>query len=148
VYATADPFDGLDPFHEEHYTDKAAEQYTKPNPLRDTGEGFPKNVPIFAPDKEYPGGRSAFEQAKQHLAAGQANLENGFPQPNWPGASQYVEDLSIHIQRALTGEESPQAALDNAAEKWRTTRDELGRENQKKVYNREFLSKAEEFGYV
>jgi len=148
VDACADPFDGLDPFHDEHYTDAAAEAYTESNPLRGTGEGFPKNVPIFAPDKEYPEGRSAFEQAKQHLEAGQKNLENGFPQPNWPGASQYIEDLSIHIQRALTGEEEPQEALDAVADAWRSTRDELGADAQREVYQREFFSKAQEFDYV
>ncbi|PSP86132.1 hypothetical protein BRC83_01740 [Halobacteriales archaeon QS_1_68_17] len=147
VNACADPYTGLDPFLQQHYTDEAAEAYTEKNPLRETGEGFPKNVPIFAPDKEYPEGRSAFEQAKQHIEAGQVNMENGFPQPNWPGANQYIEDLSIHIQRALSGQESPQEALDNAAEKWRNTVDELGRDAQQQAYQ-QFLQTARDLDYV
>jgi multiple sugar transport system substrate-binding protein len=137
MFATADPYTGLDPFLEEHYTDEAARQYTKPNPLRETGEGFPKNPPIFG----------SFEQARQHLDAGQTNMENGFPQPNWPGASQYVEDFAIHVQRAIAGQETPKQALDNVAEKWRTTVDELGRESQTQAYQ-QFIEKAREFGYV
>jgi multiple sugar transport system substrate-binding protein len=146
--AVADPWDGLDPSQEVHFTDEAIQMYTEPNPLRDTGEGFPTNVPIFAPDREYAEGRTALEQARQHVEACQANVENGFPQPNWPGASQYTEDLSIEIQRALTGDKSAQQALDDAAESWRQTRDDLGRERQREVYVREFLSEARELNYV
>ena len=147
LYTVADAYTGLDPNLEAHYTEKAAEQYTKANPKRSTGEGFPKNPPIFAPDKEYPQGRSAKEQALQHIKAGEANMKNGFPQPNWPGASQYIESLSIHIQRAIAGQESPQKALDKTAEEWRSTVEELGKENQRKAYQ-QFIQKAEKLGYV
>jgi multiple sugar transport system substrate-binding protein len=147
VEAVADPFTGLDPFLEQHYTEDAAEKYTQPNPLRDTGEGFPKNVPIFSPDNEYPDDRSALDQALQHIKAGQVNMENGFPQPNWPGANQYIQDLSIHIQRALSGQESPQEALDNAAEKWSETVEELGREEQQQAYQ-DFLDTAKDLDYI
>jgi hypothetical protein len=147
--AAADPYDGLDPSQDAHYTDEAAKMYTEPNPLRGTGEGFPKNVPIFSPENEpFAGGRTALEQAQQHLAAGEKNLKNGFPQPNWPGASQYMEDLSIEIQRALSGEKSAQKALDDAAASWKQTLEDLGRERQEKVYKREFLSKAKELNYL
>jgi multiple sugar transport system substrate-binding protein len=74
-------------------------------------------------------------------------MENGFPQPNWPGASQYVEDFAIHIQRALAGQESPQEALDAVADEWRTTRDELGRESQQQAYQ-QFIDTARELDYV
>ena len=74
-------------------------------------------------------------------------MENGFPQPQWPGATQYTNALSIHIQRALTGEESPQEALDNAAEKWRQTVETLGRESQREQYM-QFLETARELDYV
>ncbi len=147
VETCADAFTGLDPNLDQHYTEKAAEAYTRENPLRGTGEGFPTNPPIFAPDQEYPEGRSATEQALQHIEAGQVNMENGFPQPNWPGANQYVQDLSLHIQRALSGQESPQEALDNAAEKWRQTVDELGREGQQQAYQ-DFIETARELDYV
>lgn len=147
--AVADPYTGLDPSQESHYTEEAAEYYTKANPLRETGEGFDKNVPIFSPENEpFAGDRTALEQAEQHLAAGEANLKNGFPQPNWPGASQYMEDLSIEIQRALEGQKSPQKALDDAAESWRETLESIGRENQEQVYKQNFLEPAKEFGYI
>jgi multiple sugar transport system substrate-binding protein len=145
--AVADPYTGLDPSNEAHYTEEAAQYYTEANPLRETGEGFPDNVPIFSPDTDYVGGITAQEQALQHIQAGQTNMENGFPQPQWPGATQYTNDLSVHIQRALTGEESPQEALDNAAEKWQTTVEELGRESQRKQYM-EFLETARDLDYV
>lgn len=145
--AVADPFTGLDPSSESHYGEDAAQFYTQSNPLRGTGEGFPENPPIFSPDTDYVGGISAKEQALQHIEAGRTNMENGFPQPQWPGSTQYTNDLSIHIQRALTGEESPQEALDNAAEKWRQTVDELGRESQREQYM-EFLETARDLDYV
>lgn len=145
--AAADPFTGCDPSASSHYTEEAAQFYTESNPLRATGEGFPENPPIFSPDTDYVGGISAREQALQHIQAGQTNMENGFPQPQWPGATQYTNDLSIHIQRALTGEESPQEALDNAASKWRDTVEELGRESQKEQYG-EFLQTARDLDYV
>jgi multiple sugar transport system substrate-binding protein len=145
--AVADPFTGLDPSADSHYTEEAAQFYTEPNPLRGTGEGFPENPPIFSPDTDYVGGISAQEQALQHIRAGQTNMENGFPQPQWPGATQYTQDLSIHIQRALVGEESPQEALDNAAEKWRQTVEELGRESQRQQYQ-QFLDTARELDYI
>jgi ABC-type glycerol-3-phosphate transport system substrate-binding protein len=147
MQAVADPFTGLDPFLQQHYTDEAAEFYTQPNPLRETGEGFPENVPIFSPDNEYPNGRSAVEQARQHIEAGRINMENGFPQPNWPGAFEYVDAFSIHIQRALAGQESPQEALDAVADEWRTIRDDLGRESQQQAYQ-QFIDTAQELGYV
>lgn len=136
TYATADPWDGLDPFHENHYTEKAAKQYTSPNPIRDTGEGFKTNKPMS----------TDLSWAKQHLEGGQANMEIGFPQPNWPGANQYMEAAGIHIQRALAGDEEPKEALDKIATKWEKIVDDLGREQQTKYY-RDFLSTAENLGY-
>jgi len=136
VYAVADPWDGLDPYMEQHYTNEAAQQYIEPNPIRDTGEGFESNEPMA----------DNIEWAKQHLEGGQANMEIGFPQPNWPGANQYMEAAGIHIQRALAGEESPQEALDATATEWESIVDDLGRDQQKEYYM-DFLETAEKLGY-
>jgi len=137
LHLVADPFTGMDPFLQDHYTDDAAQSYLEPNPVRGTGEGFEDNPPIF----------DDIETARQHLKAGQENLEIGFPQPNWPGANQYIESFSIHVQRALAGQESPQEALDAVASEWETTVEELGRESQKQAYN-QLISSARELGYV
>lgn len=146
-YAVADPYTGMDPFLDPHYTKEAARLYTQPTPIRGVGEGFPRNVPVFPPDREYPHGRNAYEHALQHIRAGQENMKRGFPQPTWPGASRYTETLSIHIQRAISGDESPKEALDATAEEWRSIVDSLGREAQQQAYRR-FYDKAVELGYV
>jgi multiple sugar transport system substrate-binding protein len=47
---------------------------------------------------------------------------------------EYVKILSIAVYRALTGRESPQAALDTAAERWRKLTRRVGVEKQREAY--------------
>ena len=61
LYSCADPYCGLDPYMDVHYSDEAAELYTTANPLRETTEAYPENAGIFVDD---------LQAAKDHLAAG------------------------------------------------------------------------------
>jgi multiple sugar transport system substrate-binding protein len=47
---------------------------------------------------------------------------------------EYVYILSVGVYRALTGRESPQAALDTVAERWRRLTRRVGVEKQRKAY--------------
>ena len=47
---------------------------------------------------------------------------------------QYVHALSIGVYRALTGRQSPQAALDEVAERWRQITERLGVDRQRAAY--------------
>jgi multiple sugar transport system substrate-binding protein len=48
---------------------------------------------------------------------------------------EYVQILSIGVYRALTGRESPQAALDTVAERWRQLTRRVGVEKQREAYS-------------
>ena len=50
------------------------------------------------------------------------------------GAADYIESLDIHMSEALTGQASPQEALDRVASDWENITEELGREEQKALY--------------
>ncbi|MCD2201462.1 extracellular solute-binding protein [Halobacterium sp. KA-4] len=138
IYGIADPYLGNDPYMDQHYTEKAAKQFTKPNPLRpDSGPGFDSNPAVW----------DNLENAKQHLEAAQANMSIGFPQPYWPGARSYIEPLALNVQRALAGQKSPTKALNDTADEWEKTLDRLGRDQQTKYYQ-DFLNSAEKLGYL
>src|SRR5258708_16667404 len=49
---------------------------------------------------------------KGYLAAVEANLKNGFPDLNIPGAAQYIDALDVAVTKALSGEADPKTALD------------------------------------
>lgn len=51
-----------------------------------------------------------------------------------PGYNQYEDALELAISEALTGQKSPQEALDDAAAAWNEITDRLGREAQLKAY--------------
>jgi multiple sugar transport system substrate-binding protein len=137
LYSCADPYCGLDPYMDVHYSDEAAVLYTEGNALRQTAEGYPENVGTFVDD---------LQAAKDHLAAGRANVEVGFPQPNWPGAAEYTDTLSLHIQRALAGETDAKTALDDAAREWAAIVERRGRVEQTEFYA-DFVTAAKELGY-
>ena len=120
-----------------HYSDEAAELYTTANPLRETTEAYPENAGTFVDD---------LQAAKDHLAAGQANVQVGFPQPNWPGAAEYIDTLSLHLQRALIGETDAKTALDDAAREWTEIVERRGKAEQTEFYA-SFVAAAKELGY-
>jgi multiple sugar transport system substrate-binding protein len=60
-----------------------------------------------------------------------------------PGIPEYKDVLEIAVTKALVGEATPQAALDEAAAEWEAITDRLGREQQAQYY-RESLGIATE----
>jgi multiple sugar transport system substrate-binding protein len=51
-----------------------------------------------------------------------------------PGAAEYNLALEIAVQQTLTGQLSPQQALDDVAEQWEAITERLGRDSQKEAY--------------
>lgn len=135
-YSTPDLLCGMDPYMYSHYSDENAWQYTKPNPLRGTTADWPTNDPCFP----------TFEEARAHLDGGLANMEVGFPQPNFPGVTEYTEALCRWVQKAIAKEVTPEEAIDKAAKEWEQIRDRLGRTDQKK-YWKEFYDAGIRLGY-
>jgi multiple sugar transport system substrate-binding protein len=72
---------------------------------------------------------------KDYLAAVEANLKNGFPDLNIPGAAQYIDALDVAVTKALSGEADPKSALDGVASDWKGITERLGADNQKKFWN-------------
>ena len=132
----ADPFCGSDPFGKTHYTDAAAQMYIEPNPQRGTNEIYPVNDGIF----------KSFGRARNHLDAGLANVEVGYPQFFWEGAPEYADALGRNISKAISGELTSQQALDEAAEEWVQIVQKLGIDSQKAQY-RNFIDGARALGY-
>jgi multiple sugar transport system substrate-binding protein len=71
---------------------------------------------------------------KAYVAAVEANLKNGFPDLNIPGAAQYIDALDVAVTKALSGEADPKTALDGVAADWKGITDRLGADNQKKFW--------------
>ncbi len=132
----ADPFCGSDPFGKSHYTDAAAQMYIEPNPQRETNELWATNNGIF----------QTFGRARNHLDAGLANIEVGYPQFFWEGAPEYADALGRNISKAIAGELTSQQALDEAAEEWVQLVQKLGIDSQKAQY-RNFIDGARALGY-
>lgn len=132
----ADPFCGSDPFGKSHYTDAAAQMYIEPNPQRGTNDIYPVNDGIF----------KTFERARNHLDAGLANVEVGYPQFFWEGAPEYADALGRNISKAISGELTSQQALDEAAEEWVQIAQRLGLDSQKAQY-KNFIDGARALGY-
>ena len=135
-YSTPDLLCGMDPYMYSHYTDENAKQYNKPNPLRGTAPDWETNDPCFP----------TFEEARQHLDGGLANMKVGFPQPNFPGVTEYTESLCRWVQKALAKEVPPEEAINKAAAEWEEIRDRLGKDKQKK-YWKEFYDSGIRLGY-
>lgn len=72
--------------------------------------------------------------ATDFLAGVSKVLADGYPEPFIPGAAQYEDSLDLHVNKALTGEETPQQALDAVAKEWDGITDKLGRDSQIKFW--------------
>ena len=132
----ADEYCGSDPFGRSHYGAKAAELYLEANPQRGTSDLWATNAGIF----------KNFDTAKNHLDAGLANIEVGYPQFFWEGTPEYADALGRNISRAVSGELTSQQALDEAAEEWAQIVQKLGIDSQKEQY-RNFIDGARKLGY-
>lgn len=133
----ADEYCGSDPFGRSHYGPDAATLYTQPNPQRGTdNELWSTNAGIFTTQ----------ETAQNHLDAGLANVEVGYPQLFWEGTPEYADALGRNISKAVAGELTSQQALDEAAEEWVQIAQKLGLDSQKAQYAN-FLEGARALGY-
>lgn len=132
----ADEYCGSDPFGKSHYTDEAAQKYLEPNPQRGTTDLWKTNAGIF----------KNFDTARNHLDAGLKNVEVGYPQFFWEGASEYGDALGRNIQKAIAGQLTSQQALDEAAEEWVKLVQKLGIDSQKAQY-KNFVEGARKLGY-
>ena len=132
----ADEYCGSDPFGVSHYTDAAAQKYLEPNPQRGTNELWATNSGIF----------QNFDTSRNHLDAGLKNVEVGYPQFFWEGASEYGDALGRNIQKAIAGNLTSQQALDEAAEEWVQIVQKLGIDSQKAQYAN-FVEGARSLGY-
>jgi multiple sugar transport system substrate-binding protein len=136
VYSVADPFCGLDPYHEAHFTREAAAQYTKANPKRGTAADYPKNDGSQL---------RTLAQALNHVNAIKSSDQNGFPQPNWPGTGEYLRTLGTEIQAAVAGQKTAKKAMDDAASAWSNVVNQRGKSEQLAFY-RSFLASAKKLG--
>lgn len=72
--------------------------------------------------------------AQAYLDGVKTALADGYPEIFIPGAAQYEDALDLHVNKALAGEETAQAALDATAKEWDAITDKLGRDNQVKFW--------------
>jgi multiple sugar transport system substrate-binding protein len=135
LYSVTDPFDGLNPYHDKHVDQQAVVQFTKPNPKRGTAKDYPKNAGIYR----------SLDRARNHVQAIRDSNENGFPQPNWPGAGEYLRVLGTEIQSAVAGQKSSKEALDSAASQWSDIVDKRGKDEQQAFYA-SFLASSKRLG--
>jgi len=135
-YYCTDEYSGSDPFMESHYTDEAAREYLKPDPLRGVTADWPTNVGIF----------KKFETARNHLDAGLACVKVGYPQFNWVGGTEYSESMGRNIAKVATGELTSKQAMDATAEEWTKIVQKYGIDSQKQMYA-QFVQTAKKMGY-
>ena len=84
---------------------------------------------------EHPEGwKLQFEGLQEFLQASSEALDVGFPELYIPGAEEYQEALSRHIQEALQERVAPQQALDTVAQEWTKITDRRGREEQRRFW--------------
>jgi multiple sugar transport system substrate-binding protein len=74
--------------------------------------------------------------AKDYLTAIKATYEhpNAVVDPRIPAVFEYYDIVEEHINSALSGQETPQAALDAAAKQWDELTDRVGRDKVQKLY--------------
>ena len=75
-----------------------------------------------------------FDGLDEYLDASKAALDVGFPELTIPGAEEYHDALSRHVQEALQRSISPQQALDGVATEWRAITRRRGLEAQKRAW--------------
>lgn len=105
------PLTGLDPYRTIHFTNPQA--YT-----------------MFANEAE----------AQEYLDGVFAAMADGYPEIFIPGAAQYEDTLDLHVNKALSGQESPQEALNAVAKEWNEITDNLGREKQIKLWRKALVA--------
>lgn len=117
----SDPDCGQDPFRSTHFEDPSI--YLQKDQLRDD----PPDTSIAFQSEE---------SAQQYADAVSGSLEQGFPEPYWPGAKQYINALDIQTSNFVAGETSVDETLENIESEWESIVEDLGRESQKEHYSK------------
>jgi multiple sugar transport system substrate-binding protein len=78
-------------------------------------------------------------EAKEYLAAVTEIIAspNAVVDLRITGAAEYFDALDTQLARAVAGEVTSQAALDQVAKDWNAITDRLGRDQQKKLYRQQ-----------
>jgi multiple sugar transport system substrate-binding protein len=72
--------------------------------------------------------------ARAYLSTVRGVLEHGFPEIFIPGAAQYEDALDLAVNKAISGQESPAQALQDAAKTWDQITDKLNRQHQTELW--------------
>lgn len=99
------PFNGLEPWRNSHFSDEAMKKWVELSPA-----------------------------APQWLAGLKKSVENGVSDLRIPGMFEYYDALGIQLGQALTGQKSPQAALDAVIAEWKKITERRGVGKQKEAY--------------
>jgi multiple sugar transport system substrate-binding protein len=78
--------------------------------------------------------------AQEYLSGVEAAMADGYPEIFIPGAAQYEDSLDLHVNKALTGQETPQEALDAVAKEWDEITDSLGRDKQIELWGKALVT--------
>jgi maltose-binding protein MalE len=116
----SDPRCGEDPYRTSHFEN--FEAFAQQNPHSDEQAGS-----------------ASFDteaQAKEYAESVQATLEQGYPEPYWPGAPQYINALDIEVSKFVSGQTTVDEALQNVEDKWNSIVEDLGKEEQQNHYQR------------
>lgn len=79
-------------------------------------------------------------EALNYLKGVEAAMADGYPEIFIPGAAQYQDSLDLHVNKALTGQETPQQALDAVAKEWDEITEKLGREKQIELWGKALVT--------
>ena len=104
--------------------DDVATMLTGLDPYRYSHFAHPEAFKMFADE----------EVATTYLKGVEANMAVGFPEIFIPGSAAYTDALDLHVQKALTGEETAEEALAAAAVEWDAITDKVGREQQVELW--------------
>jgi len=85
--------------------------------------------------------------AQAYLATVKGALEHGFPEIYIPGAAQYEDALDLAVNKAISGQEDPAAALHDAAKAWNDITDKLDRKHQTELW-RNALKQYKSIGLI
>src|SRR6266498_3968369 len=85
--------------------------------------------------------------AKKYLATVKGALEHGFPEIYIPGAAQYEDALDLAVNKAISGQKNPAAALHDAAKAWNVITDKLDKKHQTALW-RNALKQYKSIGLI
>jgi len=100
------------------------------DPYRTTHFKNPKAYKMFPNEAE----------AQEYLNGVEASMADGYPEIFIPGAAQYEDSLDLHVNKALSGQETPKAALDAVAKEWDEITNKLGREKQIELWGKALVT--------